>query len=199
MFSSVPVKDISRSIKDTQPLKSTCHTKSVKLLPERERYHLKLTEGRSAGATSQDERTVPQEVVANTNQLARGWALKQTKKSGQLSETQKKYLNEKFSIGQQTGHKVNPLSVAHDMRYARNTEGNRLFTRDEFLSVQQIQSYFSRQAGKLPINMQKMTAVIARLLSTNSNIGTLGQKFYEKFSSSIPLLMTILIFAPCIM
>ena len=77
------------------------------LLPERaklldqakERYHLKLTEGRSADATSQDERTVPQEVAANTNQLARGWALKQTKKSGRLSETQKKYLNEKFSIG----------------------------------------------------------------------------------------------------
>ena len=35
------------------------------------------------------------------------------------------------------------------MRYARNAEGNRLFTRDEFLSAQQIQSYFSRQAAKL--------------------------------------------------
>ena len=122
------------------------------LLPERatlldqakEMYHLKLKEGRSVGATSHDERTVPREVAANTTQLARGWALKQTKKSGCLSETQKKYLNEKFSIGQQTGHKVDPLSVARDMRYARNTEGNRLFTRDEFLSAQQIQSYFSR-------------------------------------------------------
>ena len=35
------------------------------------------------------------------------------------------------------------------MCYARNAEGNQLFTRDEFLSAQQIQSYFSRQAGKL--------------------------------------------------
>lgn len=78
------------------------------LLPERatlldqakEMYHLKLTEGRSAGATSHDEKTVPRENVANTNQLARGWALKQSKKSGRLSETQKKYLNEKFGIGQ---------------------------------------------------------------------------------------------------
>ena len=127
------------------------------LLPERaplldqakEMYHLKLIEGRSAGATSHEERAVPREVAANTNQLARGWALKQAKKSVRLSETQKKYLNEKFSIGQQTGHKVDPLSVAHDMRYARNAEGNRLFTRDRFLSAQQIQSYFSRQAGKL--------------------------------------------------
>jgi len=103
----------------------------------------------SAGATSHDERAVPREVAANTNQLARGWALKQAKKSVRLSETQKKYLNEKFSIGQQTGHKVDPLSVAHDMRYTRNAEEKRLFTRDEFLIAQQIQSYFSRQAGKL--------------------------------------------------
>lgn len=178
-----------------------------KLLPERatlldqakEMYHLKLTEGKSAGATSHDERTVTREASANTNQLATGWALKQTKNSGRLSESQKKYLNEKFSIGQQTGHKVDPLSVARDMRYARNAEGNRLFTKDEFLSEQQIQSYFHGKLGNYAINTQKMTVVIARLLSTNSNIGTLGQKFYEKFSSSILLLMTTLIFAPCIM
>ena len=127
------------------------------LLPERatlldqakEMYHLKLTGDRSAGATSHDERTDPREVAAKTNQLSRGWALKQTKKSRRLSETREKYLNEKFSIGQQTGHKVDPLSVARDMRYARIAEGKRLFTRDEFLSAQQIQSYFSRQAGKL--------------------------------------------------
>lgn len=74
----------------------------------------------SAGATSHDERTVAREIAANTNQLARGWALKQTKKAGRLSETQKKYLDEKFSIGQQTGHKVDPLSVARDMGYTKN-------------------------------------------------------------------------------
>ena len=51
----------------------------------KEMYHLKLTEGRSTGVKSHDERTVPREVAANTNQLARGWALKQTKKSGCLS------------------------------------------------------------------------------------------------------------------
>jgi len=35
------------------------------------------------------------------------------------------------------------------MLYAKNAVGNRLSTRGEFLSAQQIQSYFSRQAGKL--------------------------------------------------
>ena len=155
MVYSVPVKDVSRSFKDTQALKSTYHTKSVNcsqratLLDQaKEMYHLKLTEGRSTGATSHDERTVPQEVATNTSQLVRGWALKQTKKSGHLSKTQKKYLNEKFSIGQQTGHKVDPLSVARNMPYAalrKKMEGSRLFTCDEFESEQQIQSYFSRQ------------------------------------------------------
>ena len=48
----------------------------------------------------------------------------------------KKYLDEKFNIGQQTGHKLDPVSVTRDMRYAKN-------------ATQQVQSYFSRQAGKL--------------------------------------------------
>ena len=59
----------------------------------------------------------------------------------------KKYLDEKFNIGQQTGQKLDP--VTRDMRYAKNADGNRLFTRSEFLTTQQVQSYFSRQAGKL--------------------------------------------------
>ena len=109
-------------------------------------YHVKLIEGISTGATSQGERAAAQE---RHNLLARGWALKQTKKAGRFNEAQKKYLDEKFSIGQQKGHKLDPLSVARDMRYAKNAEGNRLFTRAEFLTAQQVQSYFSREAGKL--------------------------------------------------
>ena len=41
------------------------------------------------------------------------------------------------------------MSVARDMRFAKNADGNRLFTRSEFLTTQQVQSCFSRQAGKL--------------------------------------------------
>ena len=89
------------------------------------------------------------ESAVNASQIVKGWALKQTKNSGRLSESQKGYLDEKFKIGQKTGHKQDPASVAHDMRYARTAEGERLFTRSEFLTAQQVQSYFSRQAGKL--------------------------------------------------
>ena len=35
------------------------------------------------------------------------------------------------------------------MRFAKKSEGNRIFTLDEFLTTKQLQSYFSRKAGKL--------------------------------------------------
>ena len=126
-----------------------CPERATLLDLAKQMYHVKLTEGTSAGATSHDGKAAAQESVTDTNQHARGWALKQTKKAGRFTETQKKYLDEKFNIGQQTGHKLDPVSVARDMRYAKNADGNRLFTRSEFLTTQQVQSYFSRQAGKL--------------------------------------------------
>ena len=41
------------------------------------------------------------------------------------------------------------MDVARDIRYARNQQGVKLVTVDEFLTAQQIQSYFSRRASKL--------------------------------------------------
>ena len=57
-------------------------------------------------------------------------------------------LQQKFQIGQTTGHKLDPEAVAIDMRYARDEEGLRLFAVGEFLKAQQIQSFFSRLAAK---------------------------------------------------
>lgn len=73
-----------------------------------------------------------------------------------FSEKQKCYLEEKFSIGQETGHKFDAAAVAHDMRFARNKSGNRRFTVDDFLTTQQVQPYFSRAAAKLK-NTQEET------------------------------------------
>ena len=81
--------------------------------------------------------------------LLEGWALKPTKKSTRFSEAQRKYLEEKFNIGQQTGHKQNPEQVAKDMRFAKKSDGSRLFSSGEFLTTQQVQSFFSRLASKL--------------------------------------------------
>ena len=81
--------------------------------------------------------------------LPEGWALKSAKKSARFTEAQKKYLEEKFNIGQETGHKQDPEKVARDMRFAKQTDGSRLFSSEEFLTAQQIQSFFSRMAYKL--------------------------------------------------
>ena len=86
-----------------------------------------------------------------------GWALKTSKKATRFSERQKSYLDEKFSIGQETGHKIDAKKVAQNMRYAKDESGNRLFAVDEFLSPQQVQSFFSRAAVKLK-NRQEETA-----------------------------------------
>ncbi|XP_031549159.1 uncharacterized protein LOC116286720 [Actinia tenebrosa] len=81
--------------------------------------------------------------------LPMGWALKRSKKTLRFSDRQKLYLNDKFLIGQATGHKIDAGTVSRDMRYAKDSNDNRLFTIDEFLTPQQIQSYFSRTAAKL--------------------------------------------------
>lgn len=82
--------------------------------------------------------------------LDRGWALKTTKKAARFSENQKAFLDEMFSVGQETaGNKQDPNKVAQDMRHARNMEGSRRFQLQEFLTPKQIQSYFSRKAAKL--------------------------------------------------
>ena len=39
--------------------------------------------------------------------------------------------------------------MAKDIRFAKKADGSRLFSSNEFLSVQQIQSFFSRMASKL--------------------------------------------------
>jgi len=59
------------------------------------------------------------------------------------------YLDNKFQNGQESGHKADPEKVSRDMRYARRDNGERRFNVKEFLTVQQIQSYFLRTAAKM--------------------------------------------------
>jgi len=107
-------------------------------------YQHKLLEGSSTTETveslSGDSSPSP---------LTKGWALKTTKSSRRFNDVQKKYLDDKFRIGQQTGHKLDPATVARDMRYAKKSDGARLCHPEEFLTAAQIQSYFSRQAAAL--------------------------------------------------
>ena len=65
--------------------------------------------------------------------LQKGWTLKSTKQRKRLSEKQRKYLLDVYQIGESTGHKAEPASVARSMRMSKNSDGSLLFDASEFL------------------------------------------------------------------
>lgn len=88
------------------------------------------------------------EETTDTNILMKGWGLKSRKAHVIFSADQKKFLNEKFQIGQITGIKEDPVSVSLEMQSAV-LNGKRRFKREEFLVPQQIASYFSRYSRQI--------------------------------------------------
>ena len=54
----------------------------------------------------------------------------------------------KFNLGETTGFKANPDDVAKAMMTTRDDNGDRMFTSEEFLTTQQVSSFFSRLASK---------------------------------------------------
>lgn len=83
----------------------------------------------------------------STSKLKKGWALKVPKPKTLFTEDQKLYLQEKFNIGKTTGRKEDPAKVAEDMRHVKKNGVNR-FPRAQFLTSQQIASFFSRLVQK---------------------------------------------------
>lgn len=70
--------------------------------------------------------------------LLLGWAVKETRSRVTFSAKQKDFMVDKFNIGKLTGNKVDPYLAAEQMRMSGK------FSREEFLSGQQISSFFSR-------------------------------------------------------
>ena len=60
----------------------------------------------------------------------------------------KKILVLKYNLGDQTGKKSSGEDVARQVRRARGQVGKRLFAVVDFLTAQQISSYFPRMAAK---------------------------------------------------
>ena len=54
----------------------------------------------------------------------------------------KDYLTAKYDLGEKTGNKCDPKKVAEDMRHAKLQNGERRFSRDDWLSKSQIRSFF---------------------------------------------------------
>jgi hypothetical protein len=74
--------------------------------------------------------------------------LRASNKTYRFIEEKNDYLLAKFEIGESTGRKVDANVVAQDMKRVRDSDDERLLQASEFLSSQQITSYFSRLAAK---------------------------------------------------
>ena len=150
-FSHAPFKDVLYPLRGIPILKTICYGKrglrkeNLTVLDQaKDLYAQKLSEGTT-------EQPSMQSVTAGKQcetSLSQGWAIRQTKKAARFNENQRSYLDEKFLFRQSTGIKADPSQVARDLRNARTESGKRRFSIDEFLTPQQIKSYFSRIAAK---------------------------------------------------
>ena len=88
-------------------------------------------------------------------QVKHGWALRRTRKSVAFSEKAKSYLLDTFWMGEETGKKATASDVAIRMKSLRDETGQKMFTKIDWLTEQQITRYFSRlyalnKSGQLP-------------------------------------------------
>ena len=125
-----------------------------KRAPDRETLHDKAKILYGEKMTSTAARQAPglrtaKSDVASDDIPSKGFALSKRKTQSRFSRKQKNYLNSRFDEGEISGSKVDPKRVSKEMRYAKDTEGNKLFALHEFLSPQQVSSYFSRVASSV--------------------------------------------------
>ena len=110
----------------------------------------------------------------DSGSLSIGWALHKSKGQNRFSDKVKKYLLEQFLVGEETGRKITPSEASTRMRSLRDdVEGLRVFSKEEWLTTQQVRSYFSRlstlkKSGKLPkaadlqVEEEVISAVVER-------------------------------------
>ena len=87
-----------------------------------------------------------------------GWALKKTRKSTRFSEGVRSYLKNIFIQGEETGTKANPADIASKMKMLRSENGKKMFSKDEWLSTDQVSRYFSKlsslnKSGRLELDV----------------------------------------------
>ena len=79
--------------------------------------------------------------------LQKGWALRQKKKKSVFSDKQINFMKEKFEGGKKSGRKTDPFIAAEEMRTLKSAR-QFVFTKEEYLTGQQVASFFSRLALK---------------------------------------------------
>ena len=73
---------------------------------------------------------------ANPRSLDIGWTLMVTEpRLTRFTDAQRSYLTKNFKLGEMTGQKADPASVAGSMMHAKDINGTRLFHSDDFLTI----------------------------------------------------------------
>ena len=74
-----------------------------------------------------------------------GWALRKTRKAVAFFYRAKNYLlSDSFWTGEETGKKTTASDVAPKMKSSRDDTGQKMFSKTDWLTEQQIARYFSR-------------------------------------------------------
>ena len=85
------------------------------------------------------------EPPSSHDMLLKGWVLKSSaSRRCRFTHKQKNYLTEKFQQGERSGRKSDPASVARSMMSAVDSQGKRMFSSVELLTVSQVAGFFSR-------------------------------------------------------
>lgn len=105
-----------------------------------------IADTKSCSTDSRGPQTSTENTTASSP-LQTGWALSKPRSNVRFSQKVKEYLTARFALGEKTGRKADPTQVAADMRNAKNESNERLFTRTEWMTKNQVQSFFSRLAA----------------------------------------------------
>jgi hypothetical protein len=113
-----------------------------------------LKDHRSLGTSTSSETFAQVNSSKSDPTCPKGWALKETKKPTRFCLRQTNYLNDRFREGElDKSAKADPNLVSKQMRFARGPDGARVFKMPEFLTPQQIASYFSRLSNKRKLSV----------------------------------------------
>ena len=85
--------------------------------------------------------------IAAISTLKTGWALSKLRSNVRFSQNIKEYLTARFTLIERTGCKADPAQVPVDLQNAKTDSNERLFTRTEWMTKTQVQSFFSQLAA----------------------------------------------------
>ena len=79
--------------------------------------------------------------TSTSSTLQTGWALSKRRSNVRFSQKVREYLTARFTLGERTGRKADPVQVATDMRSAKDEFSEHLFPRTDWLTKNQVQSF----------------------------------------------------------